>query len=175
MNNEFVCKTATVFDMEEKWNYEISSHKNKSNWIQWKNEAVERVREGKSLSYYGVLNGKIITEATALFDKSGVQNSEFLVDENTAYLCAFRTVRKYQGKGYFSRLFEFMLRDLKQRGYTKVTLGVEHSDLKNLLIYQKFGFDEYIKSAREVYPDGTVIDVDYYAMKINDGNKDDSV
>lgn len=59
-----------------------------------------------------------------------------------------------------------MIDELKGRGYTKVTLGVESSDKKNLTVYQKYGFSEYIKSAQEKYPDDTVIDVDYYGKSL---------
>lgn len=164
--NEYVCKIASAEEMNEKWNYEIAIHKNDENWIVWKNEAIQRSKEGRSIVYYGVLNEKIISEATAVLDKNEVQNSDRLVDENTAYLCAFRTVKKYQGKGFFSRLFNFMVDDLKQRGYKKVTLGVEPENKKNQMIYHKYGFKEYIKSSCEVCPDGTKINVDYYGMEI---------
>lgn len=163
---EYVCKIASLDEMEAKWNYEIENHKNDDNWIIWKNEATERLKNGQIVTYYGILNSEIISEATAMLDKSIVQNGENLVDENTAYLCAFRTVKKHQKKGYFSKLFRFMIADLKNRGYTKATLGVEPSDEKNLAIYKKYGFSEYIKSSQEKYPDGTIIDVDYYGKNI---------
>ena len=160
---DYICKIATVDEMERKWNYEIQ--KNKSlNWKIWKAEAIERVGNGQSIAYYGILNGEIICETTAMLDKRIVQNSDKLVDDKTAYLCAFRTIEKYQGKGCFSKLFRFMIDDLKSKGYEKVTLGVEPTETENLKIYQHLGFNEFIKSAREAYPDGTVIDVDYYGM-----------
>lgn len=124
---EYICKTATVDEMETKWNYEIKKHKS-PNWKIWKTEAIERVKKGQSIAYYGILNGVIICEATAMPDKNFVQNSDGLVDNKTAYLCAFRTVEKYQGKGCFSELFRFMIDDLKNKGYKKVTLGVEPTE-----------------------------------------------
>lgn len=163
---EYICKMAAIDEMEVKWNYEIKKHKN-SNWKIWKHESISRVKNGQSIVYYGVLNGEIICETTAMLDKSIVQNCEGLVDDKTVYLCAFRTVEKYQGKGYFSRLFQFMIDDLKRRGYKKVTLGVEPMEIDNLKIYQHLGFDTFIKSAQEIYPDGTVIDVDYYGMDLS--------
>lgn len=163
---EYICKMAAIDEMEVKWNYEIKKHKN-SNWKIWKHESISRVKNGQSIVYYGVLNGEIICETTAMLDKSIVQNYEGLVDDKTVYLCAFRTVEKYQGKGYFSNLFDFMINDLKNRGYEKVTLGVEPAEIKNLEIYQHLGFDTFIKSAQEIYPDGTVIDVDYYGMDLS--------
>lgn len=161
----YICKIASVDEMEIKWYYEIKKHKS-PNWKIWKVESIERVKNGQCIVYYGILNGKIICETTAMIDKNIVQNSDGLVDDKTAYLCAFRTVDKYQGKGYFSKLFNFMINDLKSKGYEKVTLGVEPTETKNLKIYKHLGFNEYIKFAQETYPDETVIDVDYYGMEL---------
>ena len=163
---EYICKIATIDEMEVKWNYEIKNYKNR-NWKIWKNEAMSRVKNGQSIVYYGILNSEIICETTAMLDKSVIQNSEGLVGDKTVYLCAFRTVEKYQGKGYFSNLFDFMINDLKSRGYKKVTLGVESAEIDNLKIYKHLGFNTFIKSAQEIYPDGTVIDVDYYGMELS--------
>lgn len=162
----YICKIATVDEMEAKWNYEIKKHRS-PNWKIWKIDSIERVINGQSIVYYGILNDKIICETTAMLDKRIVQNSHCLVDDKTAYLCAFRTIGKYQSKGYFSKLFRFMINDLKNKGYEKFTLGVEPDETKNLKIYQHLGFDEFIKSAQETYPDGTVIDVDYYEMELD--------
>ncbi len=163
MINEYICKIATIDEMEAKWNYEIKRHKS-SNWKIWKTEAIERAENGQSIAYYGIFKGKIICEATAMLDENIVQNSDSLVNDKTAYLCAFRTIEKFQGKGYFSKLFHFMIDDLKNKGYEKVTLGVEPNEKENLNIYQHLGFNKFIKTAKETYPDGTVIDVDYYGM-----------
>ena len=162
----YICKIATIDEMEEKWNYEIEHAKNKYNWKIWKESAIKRVKEGKSIAYYGILDGKIISEATASLDGEIVQNSEGLISEDTAYLNAFRTIEEYQGKGYFTSLFKFMLDDLKARGYKKVTLGVEPCEIKNIQIYFHYGFNEYVKSAYEEYPDGEKILVNYYAKTL---------
>ena len=162
---KYICKIATVGEIEAKWNYEIKKNRN-FNWKMWKAEAVERAKHNQCISYYGILNGKIICEATAMLDAGIVQNSNGLVDEKIVYLCAFRTNKKYQGKGYFSKLFKFMIDDLKYKGFEKVTLGVEPSETENLNIYKHLGFNKFIKSAQETYPDVTIIDVDYYGMKL---------
>ena len=143
----YICKIATLDEMKEKWNYEIEHAENKYNWKIWKESAIKRVKEGKSIAYYGILDGKIISE-------------------DTVYLNAFRTIEEYQGKGYFTSLFKFMLDDLKARGYKKVTLGVEPCEIKNIQIYFHYGFNEYVKSAYEEYPDGEKILVNYYAKTL---------
>ena len=59
-----------------------------------------------------------------------------------------------------------MMDDLRKRGFKRVTLGVEPDEQKNREIYSHYGFTQYIKRATEVYPDGTMISVDYYAKNL---------
>ncbi len=163
----YICKIATLEEMNIKWNYEIEHAKDdKNNWIIWKKENIEKYKKGDIIPYYGILDGEIICEATVNLNKGLFQNSEGLVDDKTVYLSAFRTIKKFQGKGYFSKLMKYMLNDLKSKGYTKVTLGVEPLEEKNKKIYEHFGFNEYLKSGTEKYPDGTIIKVEYYAKTI---------
>lgn len=163
----FICKIASLQEMDIKWEYEIAqSGKDRENWIIWKKQAMENYRQGYTIPYYGVLEGSIICEATAMVHPKVVQNSTGLVGSHTVYLSAFRTTSRFQGKGYFSKLFHFMIDDLQHKGYTKATLGVEPADVKNKERYAHYGFTEYIKSGKEYYPDGTAIDVEYYGKNI---------
>ena len=165
--SNYVCKIASINEMNTKWDYEIEHAINdKENYIIWKKDNIERFQNGFIIPYYGILDGKIICECTAALNSSVVQNADSLVDKKTAYLTAFRTITEYQGKGYFSKLFRFMIEDLKKRGYEKVTLGVELEEIKNKEIYFKYGFNEHIKDSKEVYPDGTEIEVEYYGKKL---------
>ena len=167
MKDNYICKIPSLEEMKIKWNYEIENAKeDKNNWIIWKEKAIENFKNKISIPYYGILNGKIICEATALLDKKAVQNAEGLVDDNTVYLTAFRTVDKYQGQGYFSKLFRFMINDLKEKGYEKATLGVEPEEIKNKKIYSSYGFTNHIKTDEETYPDGTRIQVEYYSKTL---------
>ena len=166
-NNHYICKLATLEEMNQKWDYEIEKAKeDKENLKVWKTRHIERFQKGMIIPYYGLLDGKIICECTASIDPSIVENRDNLINKETAYLSAFRTIEEYQGKGYFSLLFKYMLKELKKRGYNRVTIGVEPNELKNKAIYQKYGFTNFIKQAKEVYPDGTAIDVEYYYKNI---------
>ena len=164
---KYICKIATIEEMNSKWDYEISkATDDKENWIIWKKENIMNYKKGKIIPYYGVIDDEIICEATAALTGDIVQNSDKLVDETTAYLMAFRTNKEYEGKGYFSKLYKFMEDDLKSKGYTLLTLGVEPEETKNKAIYNHYGFAEHIKNAKEVNPDGTEINVEYYGKKI---------
>ncbi len=74
--DNYVCKIATLDEMNTKWDCEIAHAKDdKNNWIIWKRENIERFKKGFIIPYYGLLNGKIICECTAAIDSSVVQNS----------------------------------------------------------------------------------------------------
>lgn len=163
----FTCRIPTVQEIQQKWDYEISTKTSgKENWVIWKEDNLENFQKGDCIPYYGFLDKEIICEATVMLNPEKVQNHEGLIDSFTAYLCAFRTIEKYQGKGYFSSLFGYMIADLKKRGFTRVTIGVEPSEQRNKQIYHHYGFTHFIKKAQETYPDGTCIDVEYYEMHL---------
>ena len=166
----YICKIADLDEIIKKWDYEISIHPNDENWIIWKNRSIEGYNDNNQLCYIGVLDGEIITEATTMLSADGVQNAEGLVSNDTAYLCAFRTRKDYQGQGYFSKLYQFMENDLYSKGYRVLTLGVEPDDVKNKEVYFRYGFTHFIKSAFETYPDGIRIQVEYYSKDLEAKN-----
>ena len=167
MAGHYLCKIASPDEMQRKWAYEIDRNvSDRENWMTWREEALDNFREGKTIPYYGILDGEIICEATAVIDPEPARRSRGLVDEQTAYLEAFRTNEPFRGQGYFSRLFAFMLEDLRRRGYRRVTLGVETNDMKNKAIYTHYGFTGYLTTEQERYPDGTTVEVEYYAKTL---------
>ncbi len=164
---EYTCIIAGPEDVERRWDALTARHTDDRDlWAAWKREALEHARDGSSLPYYGVLQGTVISEATAVIRPNEEQADGALTGPHTAYLCAFRTDPGFRGRGFLSRLMRFMLEDLRAKGYTRVTLGVEPSEEQNRRIYQHWGFTEYIKTATETYPDGTVIEVLYYGREL---------
>ena len=155
----YICKIASIEKMEQKWDYEISQHSEKRNWIVWKDEAIESARTGLSIPYYGILDGTVICEATAVLNPGFEQACG--KPDHTVELRAFRTNKEYRGKGYFSKLMIFLQEDLKKKGCTKAVVGVEPKEKRNREIYRHWGFTEDFATGTETYPDGTVIQVEF--------------
>ena len=112
-NTNYKCLIADKNLIVKKWDEEIKKHNNSSVWMQFKENSLNNL--STRIVYMGILNDEIITECTAIIsDKDlNMQNKENLIGNNTAYLTAFRTDKKYEGKGYFSKLYKFMENDLK--------------------------------------------------------------
>ena len=162
----YVCKIAKRDEIVKKCDYEIKNHPKDNNWKVFKEQALDNYDKKRIINYIGLLDNEIICEATAVIDKSIVQNSDGLVDKETVYLSGFRTNKEYQEQGYFSKLFKYMINDLKTRNYKYATLGVEACEVKNMMIYFKYGFINFIKTALEEYPDGKIYTVNYYKKEI---------
>ena len=165
--NNYKCKIASIDEVASMFDFYIENDLDeKENWIKWKETALDNMKNNRTINYHGLLDGKIICEATAAIDSKNVQNSDGLVSDNVAYLLAFRTLPEYRSMGYFSKLFYYMINDLKQRGYKKVTLGVDPGENNNKEIYMHYGFTEHIKDGYEVYPDGTKTFIEYYGKDL---------
>ena len=64
------------------------------------------------------------------------------------------------------KLMNFLQQDLKQKGYRKAIVGVEPKEKRNREMYHHWGFTEHVFSGTETYPDGTVIQVDFFGKKL---------
>ena len=54
MAERFLCKTASLEEMNIKWDYEIARHQNdRENWMTWKKRNLENFRQGYIIPYYG--------------------------------------------------------------------------------------------------------------------------
>ncbi len=166
LHGVYICKTPSPEEMNRKWDTEISLHAEKGNWIVWKSEAIESAREGRSIPYYGILDGLIICEATAVPCPDFTQPGTGKAGDGTVELKAFRTMKEYRGQGYFSRLMDYLQKDLKQKGYRTAVVGVEPEETLNQQIYSHWGFTEHIGSGTETYPDGTVIHIEFFAKQL---------
>lgn len=166
-DNNFKCVIATKDLIIQKWNEEIKKHNDSDVWKEFKKESLRNV--DNRIVYMGLLNDKIIAEATAIISEKDLdmQNKEDLVESGKVYLSAFRTNKEYQNKGYFSKLYKFMEKDLKEKGYKTLTLGVEPNEIRNMQIYFKWGFKSYIKTDYEYYPNGEKVIVNYYKKSID--------
>ena len=166
--DNYECVIASEELIIKKWDKEIKNHNNSELWKQFKRQSLRNLNT--RIVYMGLLNGNIITEATAIISKKDLdmQNKDGLIGNKKAYLTAFRSDKDFENKGYFSKLYKFMEEDLISKGFDTLTLGVEPSEVRNIKIYFNWGFTKYIKTGYESYLNGENILVNYYEKKLND-------
>ena len=151
MYNNYECKVASPKEVLEHDNKYLS----------------EGVKSKEVIVYYGYLDNEIITEGRAYLLVDGRESLDYdLLDKNMASLSGFKTKLEYQNRGYFSKLFKFVLEDLKKRGITEVTLGVEKDNERNMNMYKKWGFDNFIKESLWQDKNGKSKDIMWISKKL---------
>ena len=151
--DNFICRVANREELLKRWDYLIEIHPGNNKWVKFRENALKHYDEKSTISYLGFLNDEIICEATAYIKESAfigdISEPSGLLSKNMAYLAAFRTNKEFKGKGYFSKLYNFIESDLKQKGYTELSLGVGPEEVRNMEIYFHLGFRNYIKTVIE--------------------------
>ena len=151
--NNYVCKIANREELEKRWNYLIDIHSVNNIWGKFRDNALNNFDNDNTISYIGILDGEIICELTAYIKEEAfiddIDDCEDLLSEDRCYLAAFRTNKEHEGNGYFSLLFDYVVEDLKSRGYSELSLGVSPNEVRNMEIYFHLGFRDYIKATNQ--------------------------
>ena len=61
--DRYVCKIATMEEVNEKWDTLVREHPDDPNWAVWKKDIIAEISAGGEIPYYGILDGDIICEA----------------------------------------------------------------------------------------------------------------
>ncbi len=152
----YIFRIANRDELLKRWEDLLEVQHGSSRWAEYRENAIKQFAENSTIPYLGFLDGEIICEATAYIKESAfigdISEPSGLLSDSMAYLAAFRTNKELEGRGYFSRLYRFMENDLKERGYTELSLGVGPDAVRNIEIYFHLGFREYIKTVIEYEP-----------------------
>ncbi len=143
----FEYRVATREDLENIWNLNIARHPGDERWVHWKGELIGYNVDGRAVTFVTVLDGKPVGEGTWLISPtcSALAGLEGLADDKTTVnLNGLRILKDYEGQGHTSKLVKFMESWAKDNGYTRVTIGVDASEARNLGIYLHWGYTTYL-------------------------------
>lgn len=159
MDYEYVAATEEL--LERIWEKNIRANSDDERWIKWREEAIANHSCGKAKTFLVLFRGEPVGEGTLLFadDCSAIRGRTMLADgRETANINALRIEKAHEGKGHISKLVRLMEHDAAERGYRKMTIGVEAKEAGNLAIYLHWGYQELVHA--EIEDDSLVL---YYA------------
>lgn len=102
----------------------------------------DNINDGNAVFWALDEEGDLVGELYAFFN---LDDKNFADGQNTAYLCAFRVKKEFRGQGHGSRLLATALKELKEMGFSHVTIGVECDEPQNMRLYRRFGFNTLVK------------------------------
>lgn len=140
-------RRATPADLEILWARNISDNPGDERWIKWKDEYIGYNQSGKAITFCVVADGIAVGEGTLILSSdcravAGI--TELCNDSSTANINALRIQKKYEGKGYISTLIKVMEKYASEHGISRLTIGVDASQTRNLAIYLHLGFTEFL-------------------------------
>ena len=157
-------RRATIQDLEHLWNTNIAENPNDPSWASWKQEYISCNQTGKACTFAVVTDNEPVGEGTLLFspDCSAITGRTQLANGSTvANINALRIRKPYEGQGHISNLVRLMESYAAEHGITRLTIGVEAKETRNLAIYLHWGYTDFVTHAVE---DGEL--VLYYAKNL---------
>lgn len=145
-------RKATAADLERLWDRNIYENPHDPRWKKWKQEYISYNNTGKALTFAAVINGDPIGEGTLLFSPEcgAINGRTVLADgKTTANVNALRIIKEYEGRGHISALVRLMEKYAREQGFSRLTIGVEAKETRNLAIYLYWGYDQLVTSATE--------------------------
>ena len=145
-------RKATAEDLEIIWDYQIAQNPGDPNWIRWKKQFIDDNNSGAAATFVAVVDGIPVGEGTLLFspDCRAIRGRLVLADGKTVTnINALRIREAYEGQGYISTLVKHMESYARAQGYSRVTIGVEAVEARNLGIYLHWGYDRFLLSEGE--------------------------
>lgn len=145
-------RKATREDLEILWNRNIAENPGEECWLRWKRQFIADNESGAAATFAIIADGEPVGEGTLLFSPEcrAIRGRLALADgKRTANINALRIRKAYEGRGYVSALVKEMERYAASLGYTRVTIGAEAGESRNLAIYLHWGFDQFLMAEGE--------------------------
>lgn len=162
----YSCREATPEDLEILWAKNIKNNPDDARWIAWREEYIAINRTGRGKTFAVLCDGEPVGEGTLLFSPEcrAISGRLALADGKTiTNLNALRIEKAHEGQGHVSRLVRMMEAWAAEHGYTRLTIGVDACETRNIAIYLHWGYDEFVLASDE---DDPAIPVLYYAKAL---------
>jgi len=164
MNDMVEYRIATRKDLEQIWAKNVEENYSDARWIDWKEKFIRHNETGAAITFVVIFDGEPVGEGTLILspDCDAINGNTQLADNQTiANINALRIQKEHEGKGYISTLVSMMEQAAIQKGITRLTIGVEAKETRNLGIYLHWGYDSFVSSA--IQDDELVL---YYAKDL---------
>lgn len=145
-------KKATQTELEKIWDHNIAENADDERYVFWKKEFIDNNLSGKAVTFLVLDQEEAVGEGTLILSSecNAVSGRTALCnDADTANINALRIQKQYEGMGHISRLLREMENYAGKLGISKLTIGVEAKETRNLAIYLHLGFTEFLLSQVE--------------------------
>lgn len=140
-------RKATSEDLEKIWDSHIAQNPDDSRYIRWKKQFMDDNECNAAATFIIVVDDAPVGEGTLLLspDCRAIRGRTDLCDgKHTENINALRIQKDWEGQGHISSLMKEIERYAKSIGISRLTIGVEAAETRNLEIYLHWGFRQFI-------------------------------
>lgn len=145
-------RRASKEELDMIWNQNIAENIGDERWIDWKEEYIGYNLTEKAVTFLVLDQDAPIGEGTLILSPkcNAVAGRPALCNgKEIANINALRIQKAYEGKGHISRLMREMEDFAGGHNISRLTIGVEARETRNLAIYLHLGFTEFLFSEWE--------------------------
>lgn len=153
----YLYKKASLEDLNRIWDKHIADNPGDVRYIRWKQQFLSDNASGKAATFVVLDADAPVGEGTLLLCPTcrAIRGRTCLCDgKTTANINALRIQNRFEGQGHISKLMRVMTDYAKSIGITRLTIGVEASETRNLSIYLHWGFTQFLMAEEE---DGSLV------------------
>lgn len=156
---------ATETELEARWEQNIRDNPGDQRWARWKREYIGYHQSGQAVTFVAMEGETPVGEGTLLLSPEcgAVAGRPSLCDgKTTGNVNALRMDKAYEGQGHMSRLVALMELYARSKGLSRLTIGVDAKETRNLAIYLHWGYTLFLFSE---WDEGEL--VLYFAKELN--------
>ena len=158
-------RKATLEDLNAIWDYNCAQNPDEPRNQRWRESYISRNVNNRASTFVVIADGEPVGEVTLDYyaEAHGNESTRHLLADgsHTGYVTALRIRKPYEGQGLISGLMRYMEESAAQMGFTKLTVGVEAAETRNLGIYLHWKYNQFVMS--ETDGDELVL---YYAKNL---------
>lgn len=144
----FFYKKATLQELDKIWERNIAENPGDDRYLRWRDRFLDRNRKQQAATFVILDGTEPVGEVTLDYYAAGYGNpqtrSRLADGDQMAYVTALRIQSEYEGQGHVSRLMACMEEEARHIGFTRLSIGVEAAESRNLAIYLHWGYDQFL-------------------------------
>lgn len=147
----FVYRKAALDDLERIWDRQIAENPDDPRYLRWKSEFIARNISDQAATFMVLTENGPVGEVTLDYHASAYSGDRALLADgvSTAYVTALRIQEEFEGQGHVSKLMQVMEQFAAEKGFSRLTIGAEAAETRNLAIYLHWGYDQFVMAEED--------------------------
>ncbi len=108
----------------------------------------EEIVSGNRIVFVYKINDEFIGEGALVLDAG---DPDYTIPGKRVYVSRMIVKKEYRNQGIGSAILDFLIKKVKEMGFSEMTIGVDKDNVNALHLYRKYGFTEVLFDGADEY------------------------